>query len=85
MNNINNTHGIAVQAGAAQADQHTLQRAGQQALQQADQQQQRMAGETADATQALAAETAQRQPLPQPNQFGSFFAMFEIERNIIVT
>uniref|UniRef100_A0A915Q755 Membralin n=1 Tax=Setaria digitata TaxID=48799 RepID=A0A915Q755_9BILA len=36
-----------------------------------NQQQPRLAGEPTDAVQALAAETAQRQALPQPNQFGA--------------
>ncbi|VBB30937.1 unnamed protein product [Acanthocheilonema viteae] len=35
------------------------------------QQQPRLAGESPDAAQALAAEAAQRQALPQPNQFGA--------------
>lgn len=37
-----------------------------------NQQRSRFAGEPPDTAQALAAETAQRQPLPQPNQFGMF-------------
>lgn len=35
-----------------------------------NQQQHRLAGEPPDAAQALVAEAAQRQALPQPNQFG---------------
>lgn len=37
-----------------------------------NQQRPRLAGEPPDAGQALAAEAAQRQALPQPNQFGRF-------------
>lgn len=37
-----------------------------------NQQQLRVDGEPPDAEQALAAEAAQRQALPQPNQFGGF-------------